>query len=392
MDTWGNVKIPMMESLNTSSTSDGWHAVDANSSVYSSLIGIPVSAVADRANTTFSLETSYWALDCPRLEEYGNDTRDTDNYDWIEAQDYSWALKTERIADNSSRYLALTSNTNDPPPRNWVYFSYDDTDNARMSYAECTMRTRHVEVQVHCKGRSCEVVRMRDSTLPHLPSGWTFLDDSHQNTYIFTLNLQQAVMANMFTPSAVQRYFTNPGSPFNTTAKMPRLYTVGPKSFAISFAQLLNTFWLAGIGAFVVPGGIPHSDSNLGNGTNVLQATNAVMSESEEILVCDKRWLATLLVSTSAMFIAGVVGLALGFVRRGPDLAMDIATMTRDNPYMNLPQGGSALDCAERSRLLRNIRVRFGDVTPHGEVGYAAIGSLVDEKEVDILKEERLYA
>ena len=86
------------------------------------------------------------------------------------------------------------------------------------------------------------------------------------------------------------------------------------------------------------------------------------MSTSREILVGRCFWLAMLFVATSSKFIAGVFGLVLEFTSRAPDLAMNISSLTRDNPYIHLPPGGSTPYSVERSRLMQNMRVRFGDV------------------------------
>ncbi|KAJ9641910.1 hypothetical protein H2199_005124 [Coniosporium tulheliwenetii] len=392
MDSWANLKIPMLESLGGTAV-DGWLPVTSNATVYSSLIGVPVSAVSMRDNATFAMETSYWTVDCPLLQEGFPDPRlNTSGEGWASGEYYSWGFASLWVNQNTPEGFARKYGE-DPnmAARRLYYHNYDEGASGNVTYAECEMRTSYVEVRVSCQARSCAAVAMRESTLPHLPSNWTFLDQSYQTLMGYVRQFHTAVDANMYSPSVMQRYFVDPGSPISVT-NAPPLYSLGQKSFSTSLAQLMNTFWIAGVGPTVVTGGIPNSNAELRNGTRLLQASNVTVSHAQEILVCDKRWLAALLVSTSAMFIAGVIGLTLGFLRKGPDLAMDIATMTRDNPYMNLPQGGSALDCAERSRLLRNVRVRFGDVAPHGEVGYAAIGSLVDEKEVDVLKEERLYA
>ena len=61
MDTWGNVKIPMVEHLsNPTQDSEGWYEVGGgNTTVFSSLIGIPTSNLIAEINSTFNMETSY---------------------------------------------------------------------------------------------------------------------------------------------------------------------------------------------------------------------------------------------------------------------------------------------------------------------------------------------
>ena len=51
---------------------------------------------------------------------------------------------------------------------------------------------------------------------------------------------------------------------------------------------------------------------------------------------------------------------------------------------------GSYLDGSERARLVRNVRVKLGDVAQDEEVGHIAIGT-VGEKPIARLQSSRLY-
>ncbi|KAF2811717.1 uncharacterized protein BDZ99DRAFT_518969 [Mytilinidion resinicola] len=110
------------------------------------------------------------------------------------------------------------------------------------------------------------------------------------------------------------------------------------------------------------------------DGTNT-QTTNATVSKSTPVLVCSRPWLAALFVATSIMCLTAVLGLVLEFTRKTPDLAVNISSLTRDNPYIHLSPGGSTLDSATRGRLMQNVRIRFGDVKAGEQVGYFAMAS-----------------
>lgn len=65
-DTWGNVKIPRIESLSNDTPKVGqWYPVPEEEVVYTSLVGIPVKAVSKTANSTFIIQASYFSLNCP---------------------------------------------------------------------------------------------------------------------------------------------------------------------------------------------------------------------------------------------------------------------------------------------------------------------------------------
>lgn len=52
-----------------------------------------------------------------------------------------------------------------------------------------------------------------------------------------------------------------------------------------------------------------------------------------------------------------------------PDILMNISSLaTRNNPYVPLPNYETYLDASDRARLLRNFKVRFGDIDGTAEV------------------------
>jgi hypothetical protein len=69
VDTWGNVKIPMIEPYENVSRPDdqGWFTINGNDNThYSSLVGIPIAGITlSYINYTMSIETTYLSLDCP---------------------------------------------------------------------------------------------------------------------------------------------------------------------------------------------------------------------------------------------------------------------------------------------------------------------------------------
>jgi hypothetical protein len=60
--------------------------------------------------------------------------------------------------------------------------------------------------------------------------------------------------------------------------------------------------------------------------------------------------------------ILAIAGVVLKYTCAMPEILGFVFTMTRDNPYIPLPEGGSALRGIERARLLGNMRVRLGNV------------------------------
>ncbi|ORY17981.1 hypothetical protein BCR34DRAFT_554605 [Clohesyomyces aquaticus] len=397
MDLWGNIKIPMIERLtNSAFYDDGWREVPRKNTTYSSLIGIPWSGVSSETNTTFNMEHSYWTLDCPTLElGYGligeNGTSKFAN-GYVGSRSTSWGITMDTDVHGQKNYETDSNSTS-------IRISYSGTDGGPMdsmphyTNATCFMKTSYVEVEVFCQRQNCSAIRIRPSIKPHQAPEIAM--GMYPWAGIFVEGFHSSFAANMQSPCGFQRYFRHPGSPFtNTWGEDLALHNLTNTQFATSFSQLLNSFWLAGIGVAKLSTGVstpidPEQlpPRNMSLGGTFYQPINATESVTVPLLKCSRPWLAALFIATAAMFLAGAFGLVLEFTRKAPDFALNISSLTRDNPYIHLPPGGSTLDSIDRSRLLQDVRIRLGDIRPDDPVGYVAIASCDREGKVLRLKQ-----
>jgi hypothetical protein len=67
-----------------------------------------------------------------------------------------------------------------------------------------------------------------------------------------------------------------------------------------------------------------------------------------------------------------------------PDVFGYVSSMTRDNPNMPLPAGGSTMSRVERARAMKNIRVKIGEVQRRDDVGVGHIGLAMDHPEIQM--------
>lgn len=64
-DTFGNLRIPMLEALIGQPDKDGWHDTSTlESPTHASLVGIPFSGPERNERSTFTMQTAYFFLDC----------------------------------------------------------------------------------------------------------------------------------------------------------------------------------------------------------------------------------------------------------------------------------------------------------------------------------------
>lgn len=405
LDNWGNLKIPMIETLPGYSAANehSWIPVDAENvespPIYSSLLGIPIANIPSQGNSSFNLETSYWVLNCPTLEKVSSNNEmlsllnlstNPPASDWVG----TWGGINSSTPDTTPSG-EFRCNGTDPemPPRTIQYVSWDGVPTENDDFgtkAICTIQTTYVELSVSCDSWECAVREERQSTLPHPPAAYTGLDSCNGIVTMAAFNWYTASFSKIISgvhssqPTAVQAYFINPEYPFNISAiyALPGLYGVGNQSFAISLGQMLNTYWIASVGTESLVLGHPVDFtglSSLSADSTYFSYAASDVTINEEVLVCNRGWLIALIIATLAMFLAAVVKMFVDLKIWIPQLSMNVSTATRNNPAFAQPQGGSVLSDRARSRLLKDIKVRFGDLVPGEQVGQLAIGDCFED-------------
>jgi hypothetical protein len=67
--------------------------------------------------------------------------------------------------------------------------------------------------------------------------------------------------------------------------------------------------------------------------------------------------------------------LVRGFLISGPDIAMNFSSLAlRDHTHAPVPIGGTSLGAADCFKLLKDVKLRLGDMETEAEVGSIAIG------------------
>ena len=103
------------------------------------------------------------------------------------------------------------------------------------------------------------------------------------------------------------------------------------------------------------------------------------------------RWVVALIVSSAVLITASLIPFYVRtWLSHSPDVLMNVSRLAvRDNRYVALPATGTYLDASDRSRYLRDLRVRFGDVGGEGGLGRLAIGRV--NGDVGLLRRGRKY-
>jgi hypothetical protein len=178
-DSWGNVKIPRIESLDSSTADpDNWIPFSGGTvESYSPLIGLPIVGLPDTGLANFTVESSYVTLSClplgvvsdtsilnesvaitssttfiiffPQSMEISNETE----------SGLDEALTTDRVRFLLGVNTTTAANTSELASRLIDFYSYSASNGANnYAHARCTLSQTHVETSVRCADGSCQPV------------------------------------------------------------------------------------------------------------------------------------------------------------------------------------------------------------------------------------------
>jgi hypothetical protein len=105
------------------------------------------------------------------------------------------------------------------------------------------------------------------------------------------------------------------------------------------------------------------------------------------IFHCDRIWVGLIIISTLVMLCAAIITTILSFFRRASDVTDALSALSL-NSGIPLMRDGSYLDATQRTRVLKDVRLKLGDACPDEPVGRIVIGQ---DTGVGDLKKGRLY-
>ncbi|KAF4637462.1 hypothetical protein G7Y89_g626 [Cudoniella acicularis] len=456
MDSWGNVKIPRISSVLASGVQpdaeSGWAQIPTSNftPTYSSLFGIPVSGLGI-GSTIFNLESTYLELTCGNMTltpVSGNGSK-SQNIS-IDGPFVSFAnvdiganfaigykgpdvLAISADAANGASYLApkfcsdciqanLGNRTIDPGII--LFEEYDGLDN--ITGISCSANQQYVESSISCtktsNSQSCQVTAQRFSILPHQQSSITPLSFPQvalgltalmPNITSQTLNVN-LIENFLYDPDSVAAIITGQSSTTFVHGETP-LLEVSPEEFADRFGQLLNAFVYGSMwnstpyiigspfdGILATPVG--------GNNASFVMATTeadleamvlnqtavftvpASLTTNPQVYFVFYPWLVTFFLCTVVMLLAAIVGVYYSRRTIVPDYLGYVSSLAKESPYIRMPDVGVNMDGMDKARLVKDVKVRLGDVSDledtRGQFGRLAFARMEETKTV---KKGKLY-
>jgi len=410
-DTWGHIKVPRVEHYEDTLVADheGWYTTfNGTGESYSSFIGIPISGMdsADYANYAANIEASYLHLNCSD-GAFPDDAQFTFNHS-------SWLGKLQWTENTIER---SKSRAEDLKPFAFAW----NTDYGQS--LNCTIETAYVEVAVSCATyTTCSASRIRRSRLEHPPVAYTLLGlDYRVNETVWEKVIESSfelLSAGYAKDPTDARNLSQ--QPVDDNATQAVTEDLTPEKGAIRLGQMLNAYWAAMNGKNVFSGAFDTAtwlDKRISweyqDGSQMVDTTSGIWvatydsdlysvartwpttgtkRSNVEVFQAHYQWVVALVVSSTILIAASLVPLYFRtMLSCGPDILVNFSSLaTRDNPYVALPATGTHLDAADRSRFMRHVRIRFGDVEGENAIGRLGIGRL--DGDVVPLRKGRKYA
>ena len=150
--------------------------------------------------------------------------------------------------------------------------------------------------------------------------------------------------------------------------------------FSERFSLIFNTYWQCSIVPWYRTRNFPSNTSALNDDPSAaveapFNTTTTPVTTLTEIYICNKMWAVILIAASSALLLCGLSGATVKYMTRGSNILGYVSTITRDNPYFNLPFEGCTLDGLERAKLLKGLQIKLQEITPDDAVGHIAFGS-----------------
>jgi hypothetical protein len=310
----------------------------------------------------------------------------------------------------------------DTKPFQFVYKTYYTRHIPNNYQLNCTLASTYVEVEIVCpQTTSCAATRVRRSRLGSPPPAWTILDLSNGTYPILFDGFINSPKDYFDLPTILSRYLQDPASVVKLDpGDLYEVSVVTAENYSIHMTQLLNSYYTLLVGINCITKGVhggnayywdnsasfipplsPDNDTffrlpgNISETKAKVWLAEGTKSASTEIIMAHLPWVLTLCIISMVLISASLVSpLSHFFSIRGPEVMMNISSLaTRNNPYIPLPGGGTHMGASVRARLLKTVKIRFGDIEDNPKVGHLVIGSLkdADGQNITRVRDKRLY-
>ncbi|KAE9368511.1 hypothetical protein N431DRAFT_428293, partial [Stipitochalara longipes BDJ] len=309
-----------------------------------------------------------------------------------------------------------------------AFQEFDGSDPGNATTVFCNPYQRYVESQIFCmktdSAQECQVTAQRYSVLPHMPAEVTYFSfpsvalgasallKNITPMYEATNELQNYIL---YDPMDELNVIDNDETTLLGGVDPPAfLYEVPLSDVATRLGQILNAFVFGSTfnaSTFLIGGSFEDMNGNLvgGNNASFVPASRAelaamiqnqtaaftvpaVLTTHAQVYLCSFPWLGVFLFSTLIMLISAIIGVVYSRRTIVPDYLGFVSSLAKESPWIRMPDVGVNMDGMDKARLVKDVKVRLGDVS-YVQGGYSKIGRLAFARleETTKVEKEKLY-
>jgi hypothetical protein len=383
-DLWDLPRIPQWRTASQPEHGK-WYKINNDAIEYVSLLGISVQGLTLGHNLVeyvFSIETSYLNFECifDKAIRSGEGSQFRDNSLLFNVTD--------------ERALSSWENEKVAPFIQYLSRGAPESIDGRFS---CDVEAIVLETEMTCKPSpntpGCAASRQRRLDNPE--AGNHLLSSIFGQPLLLRdrlLNWRDAAgikFPNKASPT--DAYLSGEDMPYGMQSRVnwTRIDStrgIDPRAISRRMTTSFNTFWWATLNpvghttasSSILPEKLEGASTSDPNLPPFLNSTDATATITNKVYLANRSWVTVLIITTLILELLAVLGFALKFMIRGPDILGFASSLTRENPYTPLAAGGTGLDGPDRARELRDMRVQLVDARPNDEMGYIAIRQLPD--------------
>jgi hypothetical protein len=263
-------------------------------------------------------------------------------------------------------------------------------------HTTCNLERHYVDAQALCDTSACIFNQARRTPGKPTAPATQFLDFAFSKLFFENLLVTNGVpnseedVSNVETPGF---YYENGawagGMPNVTLADMAL-------EFSVDMSMFINTYMAASQQEFYYGPTVNSSADALEyfkkSPLNVIYPlATAKGATYDPQYVLSIPWITIDIITCSILFAAAAASLWLRINTVAPDIFGYVSSMTRDNPHMNLPDGGSTMSGSERARALKNLKVKVADLNGGHGVGHIGLAPVDLDVEMGRLQKKRHY-
>ncbi|EUC41088.1 hypothetical protein COCMIDRAFT_107120, partial [Bipolaris oryzae ATCC 44560] len=409
-DIWNHPKIPRLEQLEQeerrNETTRSWYTINhqANHS-YAALTGVNIVNLSKTGITNFTVPYEYMYFDC-KFSPANNITTRFDAEHGHNVTEPNYHTQIEYLRElNAAGILQSEGGFN---PANNYTIAPGEAVALTYYLFECSMRSVMVEANMLCESASCRVGRLRRINVPRSKRNGSFLPYDIVNNGMYTREFLQYFArlggnTSQFLSNPVDAYIygNTQYRPNNSVKNWVEYIGDSQRSTDMShrMTRVMNTFWDSSRWPVAMTRNDPWGKKSINQTSDepfkemTMIKMEATVTHQNPIYRASGGWVGSLIICSSVLLLLGIFSLCLSIYITTPDIFDYVSSLTRDNPNVNVPHGGSSLDGAERARLLKRLPVQLGDVHAGEEIGYIALRSVTDrsDRERGKVRKYRMY-